>query len=280
MNGQNLLFSYAPFKDDKMKDFTKYIELAKICKLTYASPINHKLLTIENVHIKHQKIIYGSAGRGFCRVFWNESYLIIAFRGTREKIDWAISNFKLWPAKFKISQDVKLNFRVHHGFQETLNYIDKTTKLTAFESIICLIEEKELLNNRKLFVTRHSLGGALAKLFITRLLEVYKNKLLKKNIEVIVYGAPAVGFSRFKKHYNQNLVKTVRIVNGSDIVPFTPPIFYKHVGEELWFKKDKLVHNLNWFSRLMYSLKLPLSKFSNDHSISEYIENLEEAAKN
>ncbi len=263
-----------------MQDFTKYIELAKICKLTYASPINHKLFTIENVKIKEQRIVYGSYGRGFCRIFWNESYLIIAFRGTREKVDWKISNFKLWPSKFRISKNVKLNFRVHHGFQETLNYIDKTTNLTAFETIIHLIEKNDLLNNKKLFITGHSLGGALAKLFITRFFEIHKNKLLKKNIEVIVFGAPAVGFKRFKEHYNQNFVETVRIVNGSDIVPFTPPLFYKHVGKEIWLQKDKLVQNLGWFNRLLYSLKLPLQNFSKDHSIVEYIENLKKAAQN
>ena len=93
-------------------------------------------------------------------------------------------------------------------------------------------------------------------------------------MKVVVFGAPAVGFRAFKEYYDENFKETIRIVNGSDIVPFTPPLFYRHVGKEIWLNKDEARRNMNWLDRLLYSFRMPVGKLSQDHDILVYIENL------
>jgi hypothetical protein len=251
----------------------KYLELAKICKSVYAGPINHKLLTIDNEPIQYQKIIHGSLGRGFCRLFWNDKKVVIAFRGTREIVDWRISNFNCLPVNVKTHEKDLKHIKVHSGFQKTLNFTDKTTKIKSLEALIKHLEENGLFNgSRKIIITGHSLGGALAILCVVKLRQQFY-ELISSNLEsVILFGSPAVGLKKFKEYYGELNYKTIRIINGSDIVPFTPPLFYYHVGESIWYNSKSIYKNTNWLIRLLHSLRLPYSKFTKDHSMEKYIE--------
>ena len=267
-----------------MNDFTKIncsittlLELAKICKSVYGGPINHKKLTIYNEPIISQKIIHGSFGRGFCRLFWNDNYFIVAFRGTREIIDWQISNIKLFPVNLKNCGFEGRKIKVHFGFQKALYYYDKTTNQPSIDSLFEHIDDNNLLNGqRKILITGHSLGGAIATLFAVKL-RFKCNDIMINNLEnIVLFGSPSVGFKKFKDFYGELNDKTVRIINGSDIVPFTPPLFYLHIGKSVWFHNKKMFNNTSWLLRLLYSLKLPINKFSKDHSMTEYIKNLRE----
>jgi len=258
-----------------MKEAKQYIELAKICRSTYASVIDHKRLQIGGKDLMHQKIVHGAKGRGFCRIFWNKESLVIAFRGSKFRSDWTLSNLKLRPKYLRISDQIKIKVLVHRGFQRTLDYVDKTTKIKAFDSIVKHINNHDLMKNRKIYITGHSLGGALAKIFAVRLYELHKSKTKKRSYKIVSFGAPAVGFKRFKIYFEDKFKSTVRIVNGADIVSFTPPLFYRHVGKEVWLNPISKETNLGWKKRLGYSFNLPLSSFTKDHSIKDYIKILE-----
>jgi len=52
------------------------------------------------------------------------------------------------------------------------------------------------------------------------------------------------------------------------------------VGKELWLNNEKTRQNVGWLNRLLYSLKLPLNRFSDDHGIEKYIQALKVAAHN
>ena len=258
-----------------MSDYKRYLELAKICRDTYKGPINHLQLSYNDEIITQQKIIHGSFGRGFCRLFWNSNTVIISFRGTRESIDWYISNIKLLPVKLNTALTNNVNIKVHTGFQQTLlNYNDKTTKLKSINSLWKHISDYNLFNGRKVVITGHSLGGALAILFAVNLRLKYEDYCKNNLVEIVTFGAPAVGLKKFKTYYNELNNKTIRIVNGSDIVPFTPPFFYHHIGNEIWLNKQNTQKNIGWFLRLAQSLRLPIKKFSHDHGIKEYIEKI------
>lgn len=256
-------------------NFNRYLELAKMCKAVYGSPINQANLTYTNEPMQHQKIVNGSYNRGFCRLFWNEKTLIIAFRGTRESVDWSISNLKMFPVALKNGSSQSKKIKVHRGFQQTLYYTDKTTKLQSFDAILKHIADLDLFSNRKIVITGHSLGGALATLFSVKLRAIEPIVVENQLEEIVLFGAPAVGLKKFKSFYNELNQKTIRIINGSDVVPFTPPLFYYHVRQELWMKKEEIINNMSWIPRLLYALKLPMKNFINDHGMKSYIESLE-----
>ena len=82
----------------------------------------------------------------------------------------------------------------------------------------------------KLFLTGHSLGGALA---------VAAASLLDQkgcNVEgVYTFGMPRAGNPEFRNDYNRRLGERTRFVHGDDLVPTVPPahfgnIEHSHVG--------------------------------------------------
>lgn len=261
-------------------DLKRYLELAKMCKAVYGSPVRQDLLTYNGEKMSGQKIVHGSYKRGFCRLFWNDKTLIIAFRGTREKVDWKVSNLKMFPVFLKNCDSNSQKIRVHRGFQNTLYYTDKTTKLKSFEAVLKHISDLDLINNRQIVITGHSLGGALATLFSVKIRAKMPVVLKNQLQEIILFGSPAVGLKKFKVFYNELNDKTVRIINGSDVVPFTPPIFYHHIGQELWIKKNEIRDNKSWIPRLLYALKLPMKNFIDDHDMKSYIRSLNHLSKN
>ena len=260
-------------------DYKRYFVLAKMCKAVYGSPVRQDLLSYNDKKMVGQKIVHGSYGRGFCRLFWNDETLVIAFRGTRENVDWWASNLKMFPVLLKNCETNSKKINVHRGFQRTLYHIDKTTQLNSFNAVMKHINDLELFENRKIVITGHSLGGALATLFSVKLRSNIPIIVANQLQEIILFGTPAVGLKNFKIFYNELHQKTIRIINGSDVVPFTPPIFYHHVGKQLWIKKNEINDNKRWLIRFLYALKLPLKNFINDHDMKSYMANLKELDK-
>lgn len=137
-------------------------------------------------------------------------YLVLAFRGTEKKIsDW-LTDARCVPT-------LEGKSKVHTGFLAAFvsktDAVGKTVK-EVVEEILARPEAKypsgELL---PLFITGHSLGGALALL---------ATRLVAPNVNGACYtfGAPRVGnYEYFRR------IKTpvYRIVNSSDIVPRVPP---------------------------------------------------------
>lgn len=252
-----------------------FIELARICKSTYPDIYNHKKLTLFDEEITHQKIIHGFNKRRFCRVYWNSSSVIFAFRGTSYISDWFVSNLKVRTKDLRISDTRAVKVPVHSGFQNTLDYLDRTTEIPAFDAMLALIDEKKLLNNRRLFVTGHSLGGALAMVFISRLYELRENLVDRRKLRIVTFGSPAVGRKKFKMYFEDKFKNVLRIVNRADLVAFTPPVFYEHVGKEIWLSTKKRKINVGWKKRLLFSFSTPWSYLS-DHNLDEYIRVLNE----
>lgn len=253
--------------------WARYYELARLSKAAYAGPIRHTIYSYEGVAFKEQRIVHGSFGRGYCRLFWNDATLVIAFRGTRESVDWTVSNLKAFPVSIRDCEDAP-KIKVHRGFQRTLDYGDKTTELRSVDAINEHIEDFDLLN-RSIAITGHSLGGALAVLYAAKARAKWREAFESRLVEVVTFGSPAVGLKEFKKYYGSLTNKTVRIINGSDAVPFTPPLFYCHVGTEIWLDTKGTVTNIGWPKRLCQAIKTPFA-LSGDHSMSEYLARLKE----
>ena len=137
-------------------------------------------------------------------------YLVLAFRGTEKKVhDW-LTDVQCIPT-------VEGKTKVHTGFLKAFTKKKDTaggTVKQVVEDILDGQDAKDQDGNRlPLFITGHSLGGALALL---------ATKLVAPNVDGACYtfGAPRIGnyeYFRFIK------TPVYRIVNSSDIVPRVPP---------------------------------------------------------
>src|SRR4051794_23114502 len=130
-----------------------------------------------------------------------DNAIVVAFRGTAEVRDF-ITDAEAWRQNIQDCQ-------VHHGFYRAL--VSVHDELTAHLA---------QLPPRPIFITGHSLGGALAMLFAFRLV------LPPFPIHgVYTFGQPRVGNRNFANLYDRvQPANTFRFVNEQDIVPRVPGV--------------------------------------------------------
>lgn len=100
----------------------------------------------------------------------------------------------------------------------------------------------------KIYITGHSLGGAVAELLTAKLLDMGVNS---NQIETITFGAPAVGNKAFINKYEPKMNLT-RITMKGDIVKNLAQIanekFVQFNTNEIWtiseLENDKFAHNM------------------------------------
>lgn len=152
-------------------------------------------------------------GSTFGFVANNLDHLVIAFRGSDDFFDLAVN---LAAAQ----DDSQENYEgaVHQGFMQALEgvWIELYSMVKSFH-----------LPSHKIWVTGHSLGGALATLTAKRLAQ------FMEPVQCITFGQPRVGDPTFYRNYK---VPHYRYVNEHDVIPKLPPrgLFsrYWHVGTE------------------------------------------------
>ncbi len=143
-------------------------------------------------------------------VFRSTTDVVIVFRGTEPQASEDIlTDLRFLPARF----DDRL--AAHRGFIE------------ATSALLPLLDaEVERAGDRRVWLTGHSLGGALAQLY------GWKQRLRVN--AVYTFGSPRVFTTACAEMYDPS-VRCYRIVNNNDVVPHVPtPPVYTHVGEE-WF---------------------------------------------
>lgn len=159
-------------------------------------------------------------------------FLFFAFTGSSEVADW-LSNFKF----LKVSRDGM--GRIHDGFADSW---DELRPMVYSH----LAGDKK----RKIVLTGHSLGGALATLAAMWLKRDGYNV-----VECVTFGAPRIGNYTFREVYKSLRIPTFRFVHGYDIVPTIPRLLYFHVGElvpifEGRILDEQMVFGINLLNRL------------------------------
>lgn len=158
-------------------------------------------------------IIHVAETQGFVckRTVANEPpYLVLAFRGTEKKVsDW-LTGARCVPT-------MEGNAKIHTGFLEAFDGNTNDKGKTAKQVVKDILDSPEAKDNEgrplPLFITGHSLGGALA-LLATRLIAPDVNGAC------YTFGAPRVAsyeYFRFLK------TPVYRVVNSADVVPRVPP---------------------------------------------------------
>ena len=199
--------------------------LAEVSTLVYA---NEKFVRSQFRKAGLRELKYFKNHSTVCYVASNDKFAIVAFRGSeiwkkRERFD-----LEEVLADLKTDIDVWLTNwqqggKVHRGFKEALEEV--------WPDLIPYVRKLHK-KGCKIWVTGHSLGGALATLFASRYGNVQGT---------YTFGSPRVGNEGFKKNLD---VKIYRFVNNDDIVPRVPlPIRYVHVGELKFIDSDGIIRN-------------------------------------
>jgi triacylglycerol lipase len=196
----------------------------------------------------------------------NDQVIIVAFRGTNNLPD--------------IIDDLDIALvsgpggHVHEGFLMALGYLWR--EIWRF-----IYNERQ---SRSLWITGHSLGGALAVLATARL-RIEKQEPVNG---CYTFGQPRVGDQDFCSHLDQDFrAYMYRYVNNNDIVPRIPKriMGYADAGQFRYFDTaGQLRNDINWWDLLVDRLQgrledllAPGTDGVADHSMSKYVACLDKA---
>ena len=153
-------------------------------------------------------------------VAWDSKIVLVSFRGTESVGDW-LSNLTLVPTTRSYG-------KLHLGFFKAFEVV---------RPILSGILNDTAPANKKIWLTGHSLGGALAMVAGAELAESLPTS------GFYTYGQPKTGNAQVGLFFGKRFGgKFHRFVNDDDVVPQVPPA-YSHVGRLTWFdSKGGLKH--------------------------------------
>lgn len=130
--------------------------------------------------------------------------------------------------------------KVHRGFNEFVQAGPSAVLRNTRQSRLSLPDLLMADKRSKLYLTGHSLGGAAATLAGARLISM---GIDPKQIEVITFGAPAVGNAAFAAKF-ESVLHLTRIVNSGDPVPGVLQTLvggYQQFGREIKWNPPDIV---------------------------------------
>lgn len=241
--------------------------LMELSRLVYRSSVadgsvrSDRPVLLQNAGLKETKVIANSAEGTHAAIISGPNFHALVFRGTGETTDW-LTNLKFDYARWPHGKG-----KVHSGFKAALDVVwDEIAKAIA-------------PLKGPLFITGHSLGGAIATLAGAR--------IGRDGVQRATYafGAPRVGDATFAENYPANM-RLYRVVNDNDAVTVVPPAWfgYKHVGQARTITEDgrlvigKASDNilltkrvLTAISALRESKDIPIPDCLTDHSPVNYV---------
>ena len=266
-------------------------------KLTKPEPViqqyqSRKASQARDNFVRHNFRYFNNKGRDTqAYMFRTEQFMVLAFRGSQEPKDW-LTNMTTQLRDFTICKDgvttvSSYKGRVHTGFFLAWAIIERSVLSQIYKWRSQLQAKGKPLP--PLYITGHSLGGALATMAAAALSDNGVNVA-----GVYTFGQPRVGDRTFAGQLDRHTNgKVFRFINNNDIVPHVPPPFslwnptrlYGHVGLVKYFNargtimpNHKMVNRLLDFSvglgRVMVGEKFDLIS---DHSMEYYISNLNAA---
>jgi len=157
-----------------------------------------------------------------------------------DKVYFAGSNMTEFAANANKKNIPDTQPKVHKGFNEFLQAGPSAILQNSQHTELSLPAVLSADKNHKLFLTGHSLGGAAATLAGARLISSGINP---NQIEVITFGAPAVGNTAFANKFKSSLCLT-RVVNSGDLVTGVLQTLvsdYRQFGREIiWHPTDNV----------------------------------------
>jgi len=230
--------------------------------------------------------------------------IIVTFRGSKNPDfstrDWR-TNFNAALAEMqtpplirdKMKGNLKDRVLVHRGFYNYLfenERIEKQRDDLIRKDIKPLIEDEE--EDYSVYVTGHSLGGALATIFSFELAGRNDLNWLPRPVTAITYASPLNGSpgyrTAFEKCEQEGLLRHLRINVAEDVVPTIPPFSLgftrralKHVGINLRLNGNKsysIHHSTNgsFGSAVKNSIFKPVWNALKYHMLPEHYDRLKD----
>lgn len=161
--------------------------------------------------------------QGFVGYSQSNNAVIVSFRGS--------DNTKNWIDDFDFLQMPYMRCTgclVHNGF-----YFGYLSISSLLKSQVELILSK--YRGASIYVTGHSLGGALATVAALDLKHTYNVPM-----KVYTYGQPRVGNGLYANYFKNQIPDAYRVIHNADAVPHLPPIAfdYKHYEKQIWYSPD------------------------------------------
>lgn len=191
----------------------------------------------------------------------HENYFCMTFRGTNELADW-LDNINAFSTR-------ELFGKFHRGFWNSVEDVWQP----IFDRYQELLKEKK----RPLFITGHSLGGAMATVAAAKLIHVDL-----PFTSVYTFGQPRALTQHTARVFNNECKsRFFRFHNNNDIVTRAPArvMGYSHVGTYFYISQEGVIHEevgfwfrfLDYVDGAMEALKEKGIDAIADHSIDEYI---------
>lgn len=222
--------------EDAMGDPTNATTLALACELAYLPEEAGRQAFREQLGMEARLI---SVGNTQAYVAGNDEHLLVAFRGTESPTslegikDWLLTdagNLLMLP-EGQLGTDLAaagVGARFHQGFVNAL--------AAVWDPVLAAVQEEMARGKRPLWLTGHSLGGALALLAAW----LFRRRFLRVH-QVYTYGAPMVGNEEVARAYDRELGGRIfRFVNLLDPIPRLPTLSlvgnsYCHCLKEMTF---------------------------------------------
>lgn len=220
--------------EDALGDHRNALALAKASELAYLNQARGQVEFASQLGLDAKLI---SEGNTQVYVAQNADHVVLAFRGTESPVsfeglkDWLLSdavNLLILP-NGRLGTDFAaagVGARFHQGFIDALHDV--------WDPLLVAVQEELKRADRPLWITGHSLGGALAVLSSW----LFHRKFINVH-QVYTFGGPMIGNVEASKAFDRELAgKIFRYVNGPDPVPKLPTVSliandYGHVLAEV-----------------------------------------------
>ncbi len=230
-------------------------------KKTVKSKLDKQGLTLDKFNVKNKRY----SVEGF--IAYNKDKAVLAFAGTDDLKDLK-NNVKTWSKSIDDKACGK-KIRLHKGFHKAAMEIIKQDKGALISHLAKLQKQ-----GKKIYITGHSLGGALATI------TAYYAKTADKPVNlagVYTFGQPFTGDDDFQACFDKKLKnQTFRFVSDKDIIPKTRlDGSFRHVGQFLFFNEKGDLQNSKPKDYAGDFMSFAKSNLLNAHSMNSYYSLLE-----